>query len=647
MRKTRLLTLLLLLMTAVTGAWAQTWDSGDCTVTLSEGVMTVSGTGAMANYAKSSATPWYSDRTDVETVVIESGVTSIGDNAFYGCTNLESVSIPASVTSIGENAFSGCGSVAAALTVSFAEGSTLESIGNYAFMSSNLTSISIPASVTSIGQTAFGFCDNLAKVYIYSPSLTTYGGYAFENNASGRKIYVLPEAVDTYKAGWSAYDADIKAMTFYATSVKEGTEDAGNWSATPSPAMEGQTVTINYAGTKSVKSVTAKRKITTGNIMVYFTDAENYGDVHVYYWNDGPAWPGTAMTEVGTNDYNQKIYRAEIPATAVGIIFNGNGRQTVDITTNIADGSWWYTTDQLDGGKNKVGYVVDKYTENIEVTNVDANNWTFTQPDGNVELDIEYYPAHPVTIDDDNKDAANWSATPTEQSFGQNVTLQYTGRKKIKRITIVPAPTARTAAEATAEDIGKLIGADGNIYDDAAAATAASTTAVAMIAYVGNDAETSTTYNHGLALALGDVSDTKNWCSQTEATCLGTGHQFDSEAGAKGDMAGIDNTDALVNNTGHAHDAASAARGYNSGTHPAGTSAWFLPSAGQWDKMAAAAGSYANLIANAGLQGGWDAAYWSSTEGGAEYAWFFDSSQGKLDGYSKDEEFRVRACLAF
>ena len=647
MRKTRLLTLLLLLMTAVTGAWAQTWDSGDCTVTLSEGVMTVSGTGAMANYAKSSATPWYSDRTDVETVVIESGVTSIGDNAFYGCTNLESVSIPASVTSIGENAFSGCGSVAAALTVSFAEGSTLESIGNYAFMSSNLTSISIPASVTSIGETAFGFCDNLAKVYIYSPSLTTYGSYAFENNASGRKIYVLPEAVDTYKTGWSAYDADIKAMTFYATSVKSGTEDADNWSATPSPAMEGQTVTITYAGTKSVKSVTAKRKTTTGNFTVYFTDAENYGDVHVYYWNDGPAWPGTPMTEVGTNDYNQKIYRAEIPATAVGIIFNGNGRQTVDITTNIADGSWWYTTDQLDGGKNKVGYVVDKYTENIDVTNVDANNWTFTQPDGNVELDIEYYPAHSVTISDGDVDAANWSATPTEQSFGQNVTLQYTGRKKIKRITIVPAPTARTAAEATAEDIGKLIGADGNIYDDAAAATAASTTAVAMIAYVGNDAETSTTYNHGLALALGDVSDTKNWCSQTEATCLGTGHQFDSEAGAKGDMAGIDNTDALVNNTGHAHDAASAARGYNSGTHPAGTSAWFLPSAGQWDKMAAAAGSYANLIANAGLQGGWDAAYWSSTEGGAEYAWFFDSSQGKLDGYSKDEEFRVRACLAF
>ena len=260
-----------------------------------------------------------------------------------------------------------------------------------------------------------------------------------------------------------------------------------------------------------------------------------------------------------------------------------------------------------------------------------------------------------VTLKEGTEDATSWTIAPAEATTtgveaGTEVKATYGGTKKVKSVKAVKkAAAARTAAEATAEDIGKLIGADGNIYDDAAAATAASTTAVAMIAYVGNDAETSTTYNHGLALALGDVSDTKNWCSQTEATCLGTGHQFDSEAGAKGDMAGIDNTDYLIDHApaGHAHDAASAARGYNSGTHPAGTSAWFLPSAGQWDKMAAAAGSYANLIANAGLQGGWDAAYWSSTEGGADFAWFFDSSQGKLDGYSKDEEFRVRACLAF
>ena len=736
MIKKRLLSLLVLLAAVVTGAWAQgPWKSGDCTVTLSGDVLTVSGTGAMDDYEDYNQTPWYGK--NIKTIVIESGVTSIGvyafagsedlesvsipasvtsignftfadggantttpltvsfaegstpltigegafgyanlkfidipnrvtsigESAFSGCSKLESVSIPASVTSIGNYAFQYCGTNAEALTVSFAEGLTpltigesafadanlkyidipnrLTSIGNSAFLNcTHLESVSIPASVISIDEGAFYYCSNLAKVYIYATSLMTYGADAFDENAAGRKIYVLPEAVDTYKAGWPAYSADIEATTLYATSVKEGTEDAANWTVSPNPATEGQKVTITYAGTKSVKSVTAKRKTTTGNITVYFTDSKNWGDVKVYYWDGGPDWPGTPMTYVKFNEYSQKIYRAEIPATVNGIIFNGNGKQTADITTNIADGSWWYATDDVNGlNQYEAGYVGKWY----EVKNVDDNKWTFTMTDGDMELDIEYNVAYPVTISDGDVDATSWSATPTEQSVGQNVTLQYTGRKKIKRITIEAAsPTARTAAEATAEDLGKLIGADGNIYDDAAAATAASTTAVAMIAYVGNDAETSTTYNHGLALALEDVSDPKGWCSQAEATCLDTGHQFDSEAGAKGDMAGIDNTDALVNNTGHFHSAASAARGYNSGTHPTGTSAWFLPSAGQWDKMIGATGLG---LSNLGLQSGY---YWSSTEGIASGAWNFNSNDGQWSNDGKNYYAdQVRACLAF
>ena len=50
------------------------------------------------------------------------------------------------------------------------------------------------------------------------------------------------------------------AQTTYTVTVKEGTEDAANWSATPNPAGEGQTVTIKYNGTKKVKSVTAAKK---------------------------------------------------------------------------------------------------------------------------------------------------------------------------------------------------------------------------------------------------------------------------------------------------------------------------------------------------------------------------------------------------
>lgn len=194
--------------------------------------------------------------------------------------------------------------------------------------------------------------------------------------------------------------------------------------------------------------------------------------------------------------------------------------------------------------------------------------------------------------------------------------------------------------------VGKLIGADGNIYADAAAASTAGTTALAKIAYLGSDAETNTTYNHGLALALEDVSSTQTWCSQYSETCLGTGHQYDNASAAKTDMAGIANTDALVGHGSHTHAAASAARNYKytstatAGAHPTGTSAWFLPSAGQWDKMATAVGGYNQLDLQSDV-------YWSSSERGADYAWLFLSGDGDWNFGYKENVYLVRACLAF
>jgi len=81
----------------------------------------------------------------------------------------------------------------------------------------------------------------------------------------------------------------------------------------------------------------------------------------------------------------------------------------------------------------------------------------------------------------------------------------------------------KTAAKATAEDLGKVIGGDGNIYVSKASAETAGTTAVAMIAYVGSDTDHAT-YKHGLAIALanesGDESGEMNW-STAKSTCEG------------------------------------------------------------------------------------------------------------------------------
>ena len=72
-----------------------------------EGVLTISGTGAMANW-NWKGSPWYANKDKIESVVIEDGVTSIGANAFDVCSGLTSITIPNSVTSIGAKAFRGC-----------------------------------------------------------------------------------------------------------------------------------------------------------------------------------------------------------------------------------------------------------------------------------------------------------------------------------------------------------------------------------------------------------------------------------------------------------------------------------------------------------------------------------------------------------
>ena len=126
-----------------------------------DSVLTISGTGTMTNYSSSSSrAPWYSNRSFIKSVVIEEGVTSIGNYAFNACSGLASATIPNSVTSIGSYAFYGCSSLTSATIPN-----SVTSIGSSAFNGcTGLTSVTIGNSVTSIGSSAFYGCTNLKTV---------------------------------------------------------------------------------------------------------------------------------------------------------------------------------------------------------------------------------------------------------------------------------------------------------------------------------------------------------------------------------------------------------------------------------------------------------------------------------------------------
>ena len=156
------------------------WEYNAGTNTLS-----ITGTGAMPNYASTDDQPWKAFQSGIKTVIIGDNVTTIGEHAFAACKALQnvtlgsrvqiievsafgtcwalqSITLPASVTTIGKHAFLNCRVLQ---SVSFSDG--LTTIGKLAFGSCHvLQSITLPASVTTIGEYAFSFCKALQQVTV-------------------------------------------------------------------------------------------------------------------------------------------------------------------------------------------------------------------------------------------------------------------------------------------------------------------------------------------------------------------------------------------------------------------------------------------------------------------------------------------------
>lgn len=256
----------------------------------------------------------------------------------------------------------------------------------------------------------------------------------------------------------------------------------------------------------------------------------------------------------------------------------------------------------------------------------------------------------------DNKNVTVSVTSNNNKYSDKSVSVTELAKNKIYPINVsltARYPLAVTAASVSSDDIGSVIGADGNIYLNAAAAAAASpaTTAVAMITYVGS-ATGETSFTHGLALAL---SDANGGYIQWKTEQSDAGHTKQTDRNSFTSESGLQYNDATHNTD--TYPAFKAAIANNGIAQPTNCSAWFLPTAYQWNQMIDACknvlgtkNSYEDLRDGFNSVGGTNMElreYWSSTEDGINTVWNYRFNLGYWALKAKDSYSYVRSALAF
>ena len=197
----------ILLIALLISLSANAEKSGTCGPNLkwelaNDGVLTITGEGEMTDYSYSNQSPWYDQH--IKRIIIDDGVTTIGEFAFRDCSNLTSVTIPNSVTEIRGHAFDGC-SALTSVTIP----NSVTTIGWSTFSGcSAITSVTIPNSVTEIRGSTFKDCSSLTSVTIPN-SVTTIRMYAF-SGCSALTSVTIPNSVKVIE--YSAF-RDCRSLT--------------------------------------------------------------------------------------------------------------------------------------------------------------------------------------------------------------------------------------------------------------------------------------------------------------------------------------------------------------------------------------------------------------------------------------------------
>lgn len=152
------------------------------------GDFVINGNGKMYDFSGANLAPWYNNKSSIKRVIINEGITSVGEFSFYNCNQINEVILPEGLLNIEYAAFHSCNNLT---KINFP--STLTSIGNSAFYRNNIKNITIPSSVTTISHNAFMECYNLSSITIEN-GVKNISSCAFLNCA-GLKNVVIPDSV--------------------------------------------------------------------------------------------------------------------------------------------------------------------------------------------------------------------------------------------------------------------------------------------------------------------------------------------------------------------------------------------------------------------------------------------------------------------
>ncbi len=196
MRKTLCLLLALVMLLGMAPVVHAETYTGSCgiginwTLDTSTGVLQVRGNGDMKDCGNFGA-PWNEHTKYIKSIVVEPGITAVGNYTFAHCKNLTSVSLPEGITRIGAGAFLWCDGLSG---INLPQ--SVEIIGNDAFFCcKKLAAIVIPENVTSLGASVFQSCEKLTSVKMYE-GLESVGDHAFWG-CKLLKYAMLPDSVRT------------------------------------------------------------------------------------------------------------------------------------------------------------------------------------------------------------------------------------------------------------------------------------------------------------------------------------------------------------------------------------------------------------------------------------------------------------------